>query len=129
MICKAHHYHMNGCTGLVFSKDCQHIFTIGDKNFINCWNWELVVPKSMQSVLYCYFNRFTNHGRTKAKAAGEYLERMLRSLSSQHSQENSALEAMPPVSDDAIGEQSTWLEAARDAVWKLLWKCMGKSNV
>lgn len=52
MICKAHHYHMNGCTGLVFSKDCQHIVTIGDKNIINCWNWELVVPKSMQSVFY-----------------------------------------------------------------------------
>ena len=52
----------------------------------------------------------------KAQAAGDYLERVLHSLGSQHDQENTALEAMPPVSEEPTEEQSTWLEAVEEKV-------------
>ena len=54
----------------------------------------------------------------KAQAAGDYLERLLHSLRSQHSQENTALEAMPPVSEEHAEEQGTWLERAEEKVRK-----------
>ncbi|CAI8036584.1 Cilia- and flagella-associated protein 43 [Geodia barretti] len=101
VICKPHNYRRNGCTALVFSRDSQHIVTVGDQSTINCWNWE-----------------FTNHGSVKAQAAGDYLERVLHSLGSQHDQENTALEAMPPVSEEPTEEQSTWLEAVEEKVHK-----------
>ena len=43
VICKPHNYRRNGCTALVFSRDSQHIVTVGDQSTINCWNWESVM--------------------------------------------------------------------------------------
>ena len=60
--------------------------------------------------------RLTSHGSAKVQTAGEYLGRVLQSLSSQHGQENSVLEAMAPATEAVVEEWSTWLEAAEEQV-------------
>lgn len=90
--CTPHHYQTSGCIALALSRDCQHVITVGDNGTITCWNWD-----------------FTSHGNIKAQLAKEYLGRVLHSLSSQHRCENSALEAMAPITDKTPSEgERTW---------------------
>ena len=69
-----------------------------------------------------FSHSFTNHGKIKAQLAIEYLERVLHSLSNQHSHENSALEAMAPITDKIPSEQErTWLEVVEEEVYTYLY--------
>ena len=65
-----------------------------------------------------YYSRsFTNHGSLKGQTAREYLQRVLRSLGSQHSHENSALDGMTHITDKTLPKgERTWLEVAEEEV-------------